>query len=170
MVLPAVPEPTVQSVMVALLDADGYLNNPPPNGLGFTNAYGKWLVDGEGPGAEPDAFNTAGRIKPNIVVLMDQPEVNHPSAHVPGHSKWDVFPSVYLFHYPSEQGKAWLAQGALRVEYLLTRPEFQPVVSGGQRPVWQWDNTTDIDNGEQFPGNYVKIVRFRVTGMRIVQG
>jgi len=165
-----VPEPTLQDAIVALLSNSSYLNNAEPAGLGMTRAYGKWLVDGSAPGAEPDAFNTAGRIKPTMVVLMNESgEVAHPSVHVPGQRKWDAFPSIYLFHWPSDHGKQILAMAALEVERLLgDQSAWHPIITGGQRPIFELDQVTHIDNSEQFPGNYVLLLRFRATGMRFV--
>lgn len=158
---------TLQAVMVAKLAAWAPLMDPEPGGLGFGAVYGKWLVE-DGPGAEPDAFTTGGRVKPNIVVHMSDRNP-HPSPAVPGWAKWDQFPSVYLFHYPGDHGKEILEAAVLETEKALTDPAWAPVVTGGQRPtIHPNPNETHIDDPEQFPGNYVVVLRFRVTGVRSV--
>lgn len=156
--------PTLQDAVVARLKGT-VLTTPEPGGLGFGDVWPKWLVE-TGPGAEPDAFTTGGRIKPNIVVLEGDRNP-HPSVTVPGWSKWDQFVTVYLFHYPGTHGKTVLARAELAVEDLLTAEPFHIV--GGQRPsVAPGPNVQVIDDPEQFSGNYVKVLRFRVTGLRSV--
>jgi len=143
------------------------LMTPEPEGLGFGGVYAKWLVE-TGPGAEPDAFTSGGRIKPNIVVFAGERNP-HPSPTVPGWAKWDHFQSVYLFHYPGDHGKEILDRAVLEVETALTLPTWNPVITGNQRPVIHPNpNETPIDDPEQFPGNYVLVLRFRVTGVRSV--
>ena len=157
---------TLQAAIVQVLKDDPILTTPEPAGLGFGDVYGKWLVDGDAPGAEPDAFTTGGRIAPNVVVMMGDRNPN-PGVNVPGWAKWDQFVTVYLFHYPGDHGKDVLEQAALTVEDALTAANL--TITGDQRPkIHPNPNVNDIDDPEQFPGNYVKVLRFRVTGLRAV--
>lgn len=138
-----------------------------PDGLGFNNVYAKWLRQ-EGPGAEPDAFTTGGRIKPAIVVLPGDRNP-HPSPTVVGWSKWDHFVSVYLFHYPGDHGKGILEDAVIETEKALTDPTWILTLDTGEKPIVHGNpNETHIDDPEQFPGNYVIVLRFRVTGLRSV--
>jgi hypothetical protein len=76
---------------------------------------------------------------------------------------------IYLFHYPSDHGKQVLRAAELAVEDALTNPSWVPVITGGQLPVIQNNpGVIDIDDQSQFPGNYVVVLRFRVTGIRSV--
>ena len=159
--------PTLQEAIAAKLAATTELMTAEPAGLGFNAVYKKWLVE-TGAGAEPNAFTTGGKIKPNIVVLTAE-QNPHPSANVPGWSKWDRFMPVYLFHYPSDHGKQVLRAAEVAVENALTDPSWVPVVTGGQLPVIHNNpGIVDIDDQTQFPGNYVVVLRFRVTGVRSV--
>lgn len=163
---------TLQKVMQQRLQGTSELTNEEADGgVGFpaTRIFAKWLVDGSAPGAEPTAFNSAGRILPSITVIMPNAgEVRHPSVNVPGRYKWDVFPSVYLFHWPSEHGKEMLDRAKIVVEESLCDPTWEPVITGDQRPMLQPNTETHLDNTEQFPGNYVIVLTYRVTGMRQV--
>ena len=138
----------------------------PSPGLGFLAVYDKWLR-GSGSGSEPNAFDAKGAIKPAIVVWGSTANA-HPSPHVPGWTKQDTLPSIYLYQYPSEDGRNKCALAAAELDRWLSDPTWQPVIAGGARPVFQWDGETEIDNDEQFPGNYVLVVRFRVTTARAV--
>lgn len=159
--------PTLQQAIVDRLKAHPTLLVPEPAGYGFRNVWGKWLVQ-EGPGAVPDEFGSGGRILPNIVVLTAE-QNPHPSVNVPGWSKWDRFMPVYLFHYPGDHGKQVLRNAEIAVEDWLTSPTWVPVITGGQLPVIHSNpGIIDIDDQNQFPGNYVVVLRFRVTGMRSV--
>lgn len=156
---------TLQEAVAQVLKDDPDLTTPEPDGLGFRDVYKKWLVS-EGPGKEEDAFDDGGRILPNIVVMMGDRNPN-PGVTVPGWAKWDQFVTVYLFHYPGDHGKDVLERGTLAVEDALTAA--QVVITGDQRPkIHPNPNVNDIDDPEQFPGNYVKVLRFRVTGLRAV--
>lgn len=158
---------TLQEAIAAKLAATPILMNAEPGGLGFGAVFKKWLVE-TGAGAEPDAFTTGGKIKPNIVVLTAERNP-HPSVNVPGWSKWDQFMPIYLFHYPSDHGKQVLRAAELAVEDTLTDPSWVPVITGGQLPVIRTNpGVIDIDDQSQFPGNYVVVLRFRVTGVRSV--
>lgn len=139
------------------------------NGLGFTGVYGKWLTE-EGPGAEPNAFNNSGAIKPTITVIFpNSGETEHPSPTVSGVRKWDNHPSIYVFHFPSDHGKDILQRALLRIERVLCDPNWLPVITGGQRPSFRFDGEIHIDNQEQFPKNYALVLTYRVTGMRFTQ-
>jgi hypothetical protein len=143
------------------------LVDPEPGGLGFTGVYAKWLVE-SGPGSEPNAFDSGGRIRPAIVVLPGERNP-HPSEGVAGWAKWDQFPSVYLFQYPGSHGKELLDNGVIEVEKALTDRTWQPIITANQKPfIHANPNETHIDNNDQFPGNYVVVLRFRVTGIRLV--
>lgn len=156
---------TLQDAIVTRLSATRLVTPESGGGLGFEHVYGKWLVE-EGPGAEPDAFTTGGRIRPNVVVLEGDRNP-HPSQGVPGWSKWDQFVTIYLFHYPGTHGKNVLAEAEMVVEDALCAVPL--LITGNQRPsVAPGPNVQTIDDPEQFSGNYVKVLRFRVTGLRAV--
>jgi hypothetical protein len=149
-----------------LLDHPTLLDPELGGGFGFNAVYSKWLLDGNVPGATPDAFNSAGRILPAIVVWHPDPEARHPSPNVPGWRKWDTTIPIYVFHWPSDHGKDVLDRAAQEIERWLTTVAWLPTITGNQRPVLELDTDTHIDNGEQFPGNYVRVLRFRVSGVR----
>jgi len=135
-------------------------------GLGFGDVWARWLT----PERTPAAFHTdTGQILPTIVVQM-RDENPHTSPHIPGWDKWDTFPHIYCFHYPGEHGKEILDRAKLSISAALQHPSWQPVITGGQLPTAVFDNETHIDDDEQFPGNYVTVLRFRMTGVRSVPG
>jgi hypothetical protein len=159
--------PTLQQAIVNRLKAHPALTTPEPGGFGFRNVWPKWLLE-SGAGSEPAEFGSGGRILPNIVVLTAERNP-HPSPNVPGWSKYDQFIPIYLFHYPGDHGKVVLRNAEIAVEDWLTHPSWVPVITGGQLPVVQNNpGVIDIDNQQQFPGNYVVVLRFRVTGLRAV--
>lgn len=158
---------TLQAAIKDRLAGWAPLMDPEPGGLGFNGVYAKWLTD-TGAGAEPDAFTNGGAIKPAIVVWQNERNP-HPSRNVPGWAKWDQFPSIYLFQYPGDHGKDILDRAVLEVEAALTDPTWAPVITGGQLPtIHPNPSETHIDDREQFPKNYVIVLRFRVTGLRAV--
>jgi hypothetical protein len=155
---------TLQAVIKDRLQTHAPLTADPPAGMGF-KVFDKWLRE-TGPGAEPTQYNPSGALKPSIVV-WPQNENRHPGPVVPGLRKWDTMPLIYLFHYPGVAGKETLDAAKLLIEQRLTDPTWKPVITGGQRPVIDANEPHQvIDDPEQFPGNYVYVLQFRVTGVR----
>lgn len=139
------------------------LTAAPPAGLGFT-VFNRWLKP-SGPGSTPTAFDAAqgGRLKRSIVVL-DGGEVPHPSPSVRDVRLWDAFPTTHLFAELHDNGKAAIDEAIRRLEYLLG--DWTPTLSGNSPISLREDAVLEMGESDEFPGNGVVMVRWRVTGTR----
>lgn len=154
---------TLQMVIYNRLLTITPLTAPPAGGLGFALRPYWPSYDRD---ADKPLYNTNGSLK-RLVVVRPANENQHPSLPVQGLRKWFSSPQLYVYTELHENGKDAADQAKLLIENALCDPTWHPVITGGQLPTLELDAQLDpLDNVEQFPNNYVVVLRFTAVGAR----